>query len=244
MVEKNITDTKKSKKSSGNLIYLCVVLISVFMVITVWVMFPYILPYLNNHDLERGAFGDQFGSLNTLFTGLAFSLLICTTLMQSRELKLQRDELEQTREAFEESTDLQAKNLSGSLLLPIFQYTRNECGKYLGVLANNWRNIARKALGDEDSSSLVKRIKDNPHAQKTTDDLEKVRELLVTEYSGLRIKKNKGSWSGENDPDKKKFEEWDNARRMISIVGQQVFQIQSAKLVKGEVIVRFHYVVP
>lgn len=46
---------------------------------------------------ERGVFGDKFGAINSLFSGLAFAGLIVTLLFQKEELKLQRDELAETR---------------------------------------------------------------------------------------------------------------------------------------------------
>ncbi len=48
-------------------------------------------------DSDRGAFGDKFGAVNALFSGLAFAGLIVTLLYQKEELKLQRDELKETR---------------------------------------------------------------------------------------------------------------------------------------------------
>lgn len=47
---------------------------------------------------DRGTFGDKFGAVNALFSGLAFAGLIVTLLYQKEELKLQREELAQTRE--------------------------------------------------------------------------------------------------------------------------------------------------
>ena len=47
---------------------------------------------------DRGTFGDMFGAVNALFSGLAFAGLIVTLLYQKEELKLQREELAQTRE--------------------------------------------------------------------------------------------------------------------------------------------------
>jgi hypothetical protein len=45
----------------------------------------------------RGQYGDQFGALNALFSGLAFAGLIYAVLMQREELALQREELQLTR---------------------------------------------------------------------------------------------------------------------------------------------------
>ena len=46
-----------------------------------------------------GQFGDMFGAANALFSGLAFTGVICAIFMQQKELSLQRSELELTREA-------------------------------------------------------------------------------------------------------------------------------------------------
>lgn len=45
-----------------------------------------------------GTFGDTYGALNTLFSGLAFAGIIASIWMQHEELKLQRKELELQRE--------------------------------------------------------------------------------------------------------------------------------------------------
>ncbi len=47
---------------------------------------------------DRGTFGDMFGAVNTLFSGLAFAGIIFAISLQSKELELQRSELELTRE--------------------------------------------------------------------------------------------------------------------------------------------------
>lgn len=59
----------------------------------------------------RGTFGDQFGVVNALFSGLAFAGLIYTIILQRRDLelqrndlKLQREELALTRQEMEEQT--------------------------------------------------------------------------------------------------------------------------------------------
>ena len=60
---------------------------------------------------QRGTFGDQFGAVNALFSGLAFAGLIYTIILQRhdlklqrRDLKLQREELALTRKEMEEQT--------------------------------------------------------------------------------------------------------------------------------------------
>lgn len=46
---------------------------------------------------DRGTFGDMFGAINALFSGLAFASIIYTIFLQREELKLQREELGLTR---------------------------------------------------------------------------------------------------------------------------------------------------
>jgi len=53
--------------------------------------------YFLQGDENRGTFGDMFGAVNALFSGLAFGGVIYAILLQRKELKLQRKELELTR---------------------------------------------------------------------------------------------------------------------------------------------------
>src|SRR6478609_2645720 len=57
---------------------------------------------------DRGTFGDMFGAVNALFSGLAFGGIIWTILLQRNELILQREE---SRMARQEAID-QNKTLS------------------------------------------------------------------------------------------------------------------------------------
>lgn len=56
----------------------------------------------------RGQFGDIFGGVNALFTGLAFAGVIYTILLQRRELELQREELRLNRVELSRSAQAQA----------------------------------------------------------------------------------------------------------------------------------------
>lgn len=66
--------------------------------------------FIDDKDI-RGTFGDQFGAVNALFSGLAFAGLIYTIILQRRDLvlqrkdlKLQRQELALTRHEMEQQT--------------------------------------------------------------------------------------------------------------------------------------------
>lgn len=53
--------------------------------------------FLYPHTEARGTFGDMFGGVNALFTGLAFAALIYTVGLQRQELSMQRTALDLTR---------------------------------------------------------------------------------------------------------------------------------------------------
>lgn len=85
----------KKKKSNHNPIF---ALSLFFIVILLWLGSWYLITNQIIDNNERGTFGDMFGVVNSLFSGLAFAGLIYTIYLQSKELSLQREELEQTRE--------------------------------------------------------------------------------------------------------------------------------------------------
>lgn len=62
-------------------------------VVILWVLCGIVLYRLP----ERGTFGDMFGTVNALFSGLAFVGVIYAIYLQRNELELQREELRSTR---------------------------------------------------------------------------------------------------------------------------------------------------
>lgn len=84
-------------------------------IITLWAISALLLFLVYDNQTDRGAFGDMFGAVNALFSGLALAGVIYTIFLQSKELSLQREEIKQTRNVFEkqqfESTFFQLLNL-------------------------------------------------------------------------------------------------------------------------------------
>lgn len=80
-------------------------------------------PVSNYSINSAGAFGDSFGVLTSLFSGLAFAGVIITILLQKEELKLQRDEITKSREEFAKSTVAKTKSAQLSALSCLL----NEC---------------------------------------------------------------------------------------------------------------------
>jgi hypothetical protein len=76
-------------------------------ILAAWVAFGLALFWYK----ERGTFGDMFGALNALFSGLAFLGVILAIVLQYEELKEQRQEIRQSRIAHEAT----AKSLEAQL---------------------------------------------------------------------------------------------------------------------------------
>ncbi|PBQ34038.1 hypothetical protein CNR22_20395 [Sphingobacteriaceae bacterium] len=101
----HMTENKynEAKKDDKNLI---VISISIFfLIIALWLLTLYTLS--GKTETARGTFGDMFGGVNALFSGLAFGGIIITILLQRKELALQREELKDTREELKRSADAQ-----------------------------------------------------------------------------------------------------------------------------------------
>ncbi|MEK4367603.1 hypothetical protein [Paenibacillus sp. FSL R5-0473] len=63
-------------------------------IIFLWGASWYFIPqWYDKQDLEAGTFGDMFGAVNALFSGLAFAGLIYTIAVQRQELQEQRNSI-------------------------------------------------------------------------------------------------------------------------------------------------------
>lgn len=69
----------------------------------------------------RGVFGDQYGALNTLFSGFAFAGVIVALILQNHEIKLQRLASAIQERELRRSVDSQAKAIESSVAVQIFQ---------------------------------------------------------------------------------------------------------------------------
>lgn len=65
-----------------------------------WVVSMFVIKWIFNDWNHRGMFGDSFGAINSLFSGLALGGIIYTIFLQKKELALQREELRETRNEF------------------------------------------------------------------------------------------------------------------------------------------------
>lgn len=85
-------------------------------VATAQLVFGIAIYYIFHDWAASGAFGDTFGAINSLFSSLAFGALIYTIILQSNELKVQREELILTREQLTEAASSQKDQAKYALL--------------------------------------------------------------------------------------------------------------------------------
>ena len=90
-----INSERKSRLSPIN-----VFLISFAFILVSTVVYYFLINMLVVDPGERGTFGDQFGGLTALFSGLAFAGLIVTLYMQQKDLSAQREELKRSNLEF------------------------------------------------------------------------------------------------------------------------------------------------
>jgi hypothetical protein len=84
---------------------------------------PFSRWWIGATDLEKtGVFGDTFGAVNALFSGLAFAGLFYAILLQRAELQAQREELEATRKVLQ-SQKQESEKQNETLALQAFENT-------------------------------------------------------------------------------------------------------------------------
>lgn len=83
-----------------------VVIIFTFIFIIYYLVVRFFYPDIT----ASGQFGDMFGGINALFSGLAFLGVIYTILLQMEELGLQRKELRLTRKELNRTAEAQEKS--------------------------------------------------------------------------------------------------------------------------------------
>ncbi len=81
----------------------------IILVVVIWgISAGLIIVFLSNWS-DRGTFGDLFGAVNALFSGLAFAILIYTIILQREEIQENRKEITLNRKELAKSAKIQQK---------------------------------------------------------------------------------------------------------------------------------------
>lgn len=152
-------DSPKDNPKDSSVSILWIIIPSILILAIVF-LYPIIIHYIFDvSHADKGTYGDSFGALNTLFSGLAFAVLIYTMMLQRKELALQREELEETRKelaksaAAQESTqkalNVQVAKLNQTAILngsvALMNYKRDIGSGYEGLVSYD---LARKSNGE------------------------------------------------------------------------------------------------
>lgn len=86
------------------------ILLPVLVFVITFIDYILIVWYFFSDMTSRAQFGDLFGGLNTIFSGLAFAGVIYTVILQTKDLELQREELKLTREELKRTAEAQEKS--------------------------------------------------------------------------------------------------------------------------------------
>jgi len=81
------------------------VLLLLAVIVAVWITAWWGIPQLYPKRDEAGQFGDMFGAVNALFSGMALAGVVVAIWLQSRELALQRKELRSQKEQLQRQGD-------------------------------------------------------------------------------------------------------------------------------------------
>lgn len=93
-----MNNSSEKKKAAGPMVWVLLTGFLLFVVGVIAGAWIYIPEWYGEESIQAGTFGDMFGGVNALFSGLAFALLVVTLYLQMQELSLQREELAETRE--------------------------------------------------------------------------------------------------------------------------------------------------
>lgn len=104
----------------------CAFVVVFFVVIYAIILIAITYPISDLSIAKAGTFGDSFGILTCLFSGLSSVGMIVAIFMQHEELGLQREELQKNREEFEKTAKAQENNVKLSALMAIWHEDKNK----------------------------------------------------------------------------------------------------------------------
>ena len=82
----------------------------ILLVVIIWGLSAFAIMLGLGNWSDRGTFGDLFGAVNALFSGLAFAGLIYTIIQQKEDLELQRKEIAENKAELKKSARAQERS--------------------------------------------------------------------------------------------------------------------------------------
>jgi len=88
----------------------------VVLIIAVWGASGFLIKYLFGDYVTSGQFGDMFGAINALFSGLALAAVVVTLILQKHEIAKQKEDLANTLIEMKRSSESQLRSLHNELI--------------------------------------------------------------------------------------------------------------------------------
>lgn len=138
-----------------------VVLLLVLVVISVWAFYPlwiyaYRNLFFNSRLVELGVFGDSYGALNTLFSGLAFTGIIISIFLQSQELSETRRDINRQTKEFESQTFALKKQVFENTFFQLLVVFKSTADNVYVRLRDDEGQVVNTIVGRQAFSTLFK----------------------------------------------------------------------------------------
>ncbi len=127
-------------------------------IIGLWILSAIIILNVFPEPESHGTFGDLFGAINALFSGLAFLGVIIAIILQKKELEEQRKEIRESRKAQE----LTASALTKQLELQVLQNKIESLNLLISSISTEITRLSR-----ENTQSSKEKIKDLENERST-----------------------------------------------------------------------------
>jgi hypothetical protein len=98
----------KSSDEAMDKLHIRYLTIAALIIIGLWLVTPFILFKVFPAPSDRGTFGDLYGSINSLFSGLALLGVIAAIFLQHKELSLSTIELRKSAQSLKQQVELAA----------------------------------------------------------------------------------------------------------------------------------------
>lgn len=142
---------KSQERDTGH--YAGIAIVLTVVIVGLWTILGVLNVRRFSSYAEAGTYGDSFGLVNSLFSGLALAGVVLTIYLQTKELGLQRQELEDTREELRKSAEAQERLVALNTLAALAQY-------YVSLYRDDRRRYeteyrAKLALGVDAGSKTI-----------------------------------------------------------------------------------------
>lgn len=184
-------------RTKGELKGKIVLMVTLLIILLVFFFYNYILSWFTKLEMPGSAaeFGDQFGCLNALFSGLALGFVVYTVYLQAKELALQREEMKNSNVEYAKQT----------LESALFEYL-----KYMQTKLPEEQRLSERLLQNVNAvkdmvSALGKQLVENKEMPDVRGLVKKVNDIRETLVQYATFRRIYYSWELRVEAESEKF---------------------------------------